>query len=164
MNYPSKTFKIRPMYRMLYQSSIDVLSQDKSPLTIALLEKEVGIDKLNELQQFEFNDLIEKMIYDLKKEVFEASYEDVEFFVNHHDRLLIIKELFKQKHITSEKTILSFRIPEIIVEEVYKLKKRMLGDVVELAIGLYTCRCDEITFELIRLAFQHYAPKRTERF
>jgi len=162
MSYPSKTFKIRPMYRMLYQSSIDVVSQDKSPLTVALLEKEIGKEKLKELHQYEFNELIEKMIYELKKEVLEASFEDVAFYVRHHDRLLIIREIFINKNIPSDPVILSFRIPDFIVEEVYKLKKRTLGEVVEIAISLFICRCDDITFDLIRLAFEHYSPKRID--
>lgn len=147
---------------MLYQSSIDVVSQDKSPLTRALLEKEVGKDKLNELQQYEFNELIEKMIYDLKKEVYEASFEDVSFFVHYNDRILIIKDLYRQMNVPPDMTIISFRIPDIIVEEVYKLKKTTLGEIVELAIGLFLCRCDDITFDLIRLAFQYYSPKQAK--
>lgn len=158
MTYPSKTFKIKHLFRMLYQSSIDVVSQDKSPLTKALLLKEVGKEKVVELQQFEFNELIEKMTYDLKNEIRKESFVDVNSFVRSHERMLIIKELYKQKKITPHMSILSFRIPDVIVEEIYKLKITTLGDVVELAIGLFICRCDNITFELIRLAFQHYSP------
>jgi hypothetical protein len=154
MTYSSKTFKIKPMYRMLYQSCIDVVGQDKSPLMTALLEKEIGYEKALSLQLYDFNELFEKMVFSLKKEVYEGSYDDVEFFIHHHDRVLIVKEIFEAKLVPSNMTILSFRIPEVIVEEIHKLKRTTLGDVVELAIGLYLCRCDDVTFNLIKLSYE----------
>lgn len=147
------------MYRMMYQSCIDVLREQKSPLTKALLEKEVGREKFLELQQFEFDELIEKMIYDLKKQVYASSYEDVKVQVRLHKRYLEFVECFKGKNLSNNLVMLSFRIPQIIIEEVYKLKKDRLGEVVELAISLYLVNCEEKIFELTYLAFHHYERK-----
>lgn len=156
VTHPSKTFKIHPMFRMLYQSSIDVVSDEKSPLTKALLEKEIGKEKLKELQKFDFNELIVHMINELKSKVQETSYDDVTVDIRLHERYFQLQEIYKRKNNSNNLIMLSFRIPDYVIDEVYKLKKTTLGEVIELAIGLYVTTCEELIYDLICLAFENY--------
>lgn len=152
--FPSKTFKVNPMFRMMYHSCIDVVSEKKTPLTEALLEKEIGKDNVLALQLYEFNDLIEKMIYDLKKELNTSSYDDVLHYVRTHDRYIEMLRAYQTKNTINNLVMFSVRIPQVIVEEVYKLKRTTLGEVIELSIGLYIVTCSDTIFTYTLLAFK----------
>lgn len=154
MAYPSKTFKVNPMYRMIYHSCIDVVSENKTPLTEALLEKEIGRDNVLALQLYEFNDLIEKMIYDLKKELSTTSYDDILHYIRTHDRYIQMLRVYRTKNTSNNLVMFSVRIPKVIIDEVYMLKRTTLGEVIELSIGLYFVNCSETIFKYTMLSFQ----------
>ena len=156
MNFPSKTFKIHPMFRMLFHCCIDVVSEEKSPLTQALLEKEIGVERANKLRQHEFNHLFAHMVKKFSKAISESSYDDISFQIRFDERYAKLIESFRRKQTSTNLTMISFRIPDTVINEVRAMKRTKLGEVVELAIAWYALQCDELTFDLIYLAFEHY--------
>ena len=156
MVFSSKPFKVRPIYKILYQSCIDVVSKKKSPLTKALLEKEIGIEKSNELLQFKNNELITHMIYSFKNQINMTSYESYSIFLKLHKRHESLKKLAREKEIPTNLEVISFRIPQDVTEEIYLMKTTTVSEIIELSILNYLITCDEDTYRLIMLSFQYY--------
>lgn len=155
MLYPSKTFKVNPFYRMLYETIFDVVNQDKSPLLKALLKESFGNQKTLSLDQFDFNELIETMIINLEKELSNFDYEDIQLKINIHPRTVAIRKEFHKAKRKSMLTNISFRISKDTVQKIHKLKQNTLGEVIELAIGLFILSCDDLIFDLILLSVKH---------
>lgn len=154
--YPSKTYKTHPIFRMVYMCCIDVLSANKTPLTKGLLVKLYGQDFVDQINQYEYNELIVEMISELKIAISENSYEEVAFIVRTNPRMQTIRASFKEMNLSSNLARLAFRISPAVIDEIHNIKRSTYGEVVELAIGLYIIRCEEKIFDLTYLAFKNY--------
>jgi hypothetical protein len=157
MTLPPKVYKILPSYRVLYEICIDILKEEKSTFTYALLKKMLGIQKTKELSQYDFNELIEVMINNLEKEINETSYLKVENKIKTNSRLKEISLIFENICINdSKRTYITFRISESLIEKIQNLKYNYIGEVIELAIGLFIIQLEQEIFELILLTLEHY--------
>ncbi|NUH84762.1 hypothetical protein HUN92_13635 [Bacillus firmus] len=156
MTFPSKTYKVFPLYRLLYEACIDVVNEQKSHLMKALLKKTIGPEKAEALNCYDFNELIEKMIDDFETELNNTSYDDIKIKVAVHPRMTNIRKHFNKIKKSHVLTNISFRISKSSIEKINNLKQNTLGEVIELAIGLYIINCDEQIYELILLTIQHY--------
>ncbi|MEK5105044.1 hypothetical protein MKX83_24185 [Cytobacillus sp. FSL M8-0252] len=159
MTFPSKTYKVFPLYRILYEACIDVVNDEKSNLLKALLKKTIGIQDAKALDCFDFNKLIQKMIDDLDKELTTNSYDDVKVKITVHPRMITVRKVFNHTKRTHVLKNISFRIPKSTITKINSLKSTTLGEVIELAIGLFVINCDEQVYELIILSMQEYEEK-----
>lgn len=156
MSYPSKTFKVRPLYKVLYQSCIDVLNKQKTPLMRALLREQIGISNYEKTFRFDFNELISYMVDNLKNELLKKNYEELDIEIRTNPRFKKIRDLFDQKAVSNNLVMISFRIPDSLIKQIYSLKLNNLGNVIEMSIGLFLIQCEEVIFNLICLSFSHY--------
>lgn len=159
INYPSKTFKISPMYKLLYHSCFDAVNLNKTPLLQALIAKDIGEIEAQSLNLYDFNGLFQSMILHLKESLNDNLYREISNKVNLHNRFKVLNDIYNSKNVKNNNLVMmSFRIPDYFIEEIYKIKIETLGDVVELAIGYFLITCDDQTFEYIRLSFSQAEP------
>ncbi|MEK6190598.1 MAG: hypothetical protein N2A99_06380 [Carnobacterium alterfunditum] len=156
MTNSSKSYKVQLFYRILYSCSFDVLNKNKSPLLQAFLQKELGIEKASSLNCFHYSELIEQMITDFSGNVSTSDYLDVAIKIRFNERYLTLRNIAKEKEISTEQIIVNFRMGKEYVKDIYQIRHTTLGDVIEKSIALYVVSCDEITYELIRFAFENY--------
>ncbi|MEQ2529117.1 hypothetical protein WMO40_20800 [Bacillaceae bacterium CLA-AA-H227] len=155
--YPSKTYKVRPLYSVLYQVCSELLSDKKNILLKSLLIQQLGVDRTQELSLFSFNQLITKMVHDLKGNLDRSSYPEVKDNVFNQDRFKTILKEFTDLHgPSSVLTHITFRVEEEVVNTIAALKHKTLGDVIELAIANYIVSCEDDIYKLILQALYSY--------
>lgn len=154
-SYPSKRFKIQSLYKIYYQISIDVVNNNKSPLTRALLYDKIGRENTYEISQYDFNGLITSMIKKLKERMEKSSYEQTKSYILLHPKLHKLHSVFTNltKNILEG---IAFRLSEETIKDIYDITDNKLGEVIELAIGLFIVLSDEETYNLILFTAKHY--------
>ncbi|MGG1021164.1 hypothetical protein ABE151_17555 [Bacillus paralicheniformis] len=156
MTYPSKTYKVFPLYRILFDCCIDVVREDKSTLLKVLLRKFLGIKKAQTLNRYQYNEFAQEIVEQLEREISKTSYDDVKFKVATNQRMVDIRRRYNRISRTNELTTIHFRVPKETILKIRSLKNTTLGEVVELAIGNYIITCEEHVYELILLTFENY--------
>lgn len=153
--YPSKSFKVNPDYRTLYETIFNIVDRDKSLLLNGLLTEFIGKENTLLLKRYDFNELIETMILDLEQELKSCSYEEIKVNVVSHPRMIAIYNEFQKTKRKKILTSISFRISEGTTQKIYTLKQNTLGEVIELAVALFVVNCQELIFDLILLTIKH---------
>ncbi|CAI6330754.1 hypothetical protein [Bacillus subtilis] len=153
MTFPSKSFKVFPLYRILYEACIDVVGKEKSTLLKVLLRKFIGIKEANSLNRYDFNELIAEMIDNLEKEIEKSSYEEVKMNTHTNERMINIRKHYHKQPRTSALTHISFRISKETISKIKLLKTTTLGEVIELAIANYIVSTEKQVYDLIYLTF-----------
>ncbi|MED5094547.1 hypothetical protein [Bacillus safensis] len=156
MTYPSKTYKVFPLYRILFECCIEVVREDKSKLLNILLQKFLGEKVANSLNLYQYNEFVVKIIDELERNIHQTSYDHVKFNIATSQRMIEIRQFYNLTQRDSELTRVSFRIPKETINKVQHLKTYTLGEVIELAVGNYITTCDDHIFELILLTFKNY--------
>ncbi|MCM3227710.1 hypothetical protein [Terribacillus saccharophilus] len=155
MPHPSKTYKIYPLYRTLFESCIDVLRADKSVLLKTLLTEKYGSKVAEELDRFEFNELFSKMVEDLHNELDHTQYDELKVKLVSHERSMKIRKFYNQENRSNVISRISVRVSKEIVDKASLMKRYTQGEVIELAITNFLVNCSELEFDLIYLTFMN---------
>lgn len=157
MSYPSKSYKVHPMFRVLYSSIFEVLNRNKSPFLDYYLDKAVGEKERQRLSQFEYNDLIVEMINQMQDALSKTNYDDFSLTIILDRRTEMLRKAYKKTLNTPENlTPTNFRIPPATIRQVTEMKHETLGNVIELATLYYAIRLPELDFELMFDVYVRY--------
>jgi len=155
MSYPSKSYKVHPMFRVLYSSIYEVLNRNKSPLLDYYLDKAVGEVERHRLSQFDYNDLIIEMINQMDDALSKTNYDDLSLTIFMDRRTEMLRKAYRDTQNTPENlTPTNFRVPPATIHQVSKMKHETLGNVIELATLNYAIHLPEIDFELMFIVYQ----------
>lgn len=150
MSYPSKSYKVHPMFRVLYSSIFDVLNRNKTTFLDYYLDKAIGKEERQRLSQFDYNDLIVEMLNQMEDALFTTNYDDFSLNIYLDRRTEMLRKAYKNTLNTPENLIsTNFRISPTTIRQVTEMKHETLGNVIELAILYYAIRLPELDFELM---------------
>lgn len=155
MSYPTKTYKVHPFYKVLFDSIFEVLNNQKSPFLEWIMDKHLGNDAKESLSQFNYNGLFIDMIHGLESRLNDASFDDLTFNLKTKRRFVELMGAYRSDpRLPQTQTIFTVRISNEEVGRVHHLKNGyLLKDVVQYAILNYMYELDEGTYELVKNTF-----------
>ncbi|MDI3236482.1 hypothetical protein QK289_15830 [Exiguobacterium antarcticum] len=157
MVYPPKTYKVHPLFQVVYYSIFEVLNQNKPHLLDYYLNKVVGEKERINLSRFGFNDLFMDMVDQFEKALQENEYDDLILKIDMNERTSKLRKAYFNKPLTPDiLTALHFRIPPATIRQVQGLKRETLKEVVEQSTLQYLTLLTEAEFKLVDEVFERY--------
>lgn len=155
MSYPTKTYKVKPFYKVAFDSIFDVLSNQKSPFLEWIMDKHFGTETTNALSQHNFNGLFIEMIQSLEVALEETDFENLSNQLKSHSKFIELYSKYPDtSYLRNGQTIFTVRISNQEISRVQGLKHGYsLKDVVQLAILNYLVNLDDSTYELVKETF-----------
>lgn len=161
MSYPPKSYKVHPLFQVLYYSIFEVLNQSKPHLLDYYLDKAVGKDERIRLSRFGFNELFIDMVNQFEKALQENDYDELILKIDMNERTSKLRKAYVNTPFTPEiLTANHFRIPPATIRQVQVLKRETLREVVEQSTLFYMTLLTETEFELVYEVFERYLDSR----
>ncbi|MDI3236414.1 hypothetical protein QK289_15470 [Exiguobacterium antarcticum] len=157
MSYPPKSYKVNPLFQVLYYSIYEVLNQNKPHILEYSLDKVVGKDERIRLSRFGFNELFIDMVNQFEKALQEDEYDEVILRIDMNERTSKLRKAYVNTPFTPEiLTANHFRIPPTTIRQVQKLKRETLREVVEQSTLHYVTLLTEMEYKLVCEVFDRY--------
>lgn len=156
MSYPTKTYKVHPFYKMLFDSIFEVLNNQKSPFLEWIMDKHLGTDVTRTLSQHNYNGLFIDMVNGFEQQLHHKQFDELTFDMKTKNRFVELMGAYRSNpRLPQNLTIFTVRISSEEVERVHRLKNGyLLKEVVHYAILNYLYELDELTYELVKNTFR----------
>lgn len=155
MSYPTKTYKVHPFYKVLFDSVFDVLSNQKSPFLEWIMDRHLGTDAKESLSQYSYNELFIDMIRRLETRLREVTLEDLSFELKTKGRFIELMGAYRDNpYLPTTLTIFTVRISNEEVQRVSQIKNGyLLKEVVQIAFINYLSELDDDVYTLVKQTF-----------
>lgn len=145
MAQPSKVFKVKREYRLIYNAIYEVLNIEKSPLLKAMLIEELGEDEAKKLNQHTFNSLLTSMIDSLIKQNYKNK-DHMTISEKMSDIYAITDQIIENHNLIP----ISFRLEQEVINRIYSFQPTKLGEVIEMAIINFINDIDDDVLALVK--------------
>lgn len=152
-HYPSKTYKILPLYSRIFYAILPVYSRDG--LTEYLIEQSFNYEKIYDLPRLNKNEFVEYIIAEFNKEPSKILDKEA---IYTHKRMLEIKQMTDfDEYIDFNKRIeFNVRMSGEKKKIVNNLSEntKTIGEVLELCIANFIINCDETCYDIFKLSYK----------
>lgn len=155
MSYPTKTYKVHPFYKTLFDCVFEVMNAQKSPFLEWMMDKHLGTGTKEKLARFNYNGLFINMIRELEEKLKQKDFDELSFKLRTGNRFIELMGAYQESpNASRNQVIFTVRVSDSVVSEVVSLKKGYkLKDVVHLAMLNYVEELDEETYLITRETF-----------
>ncbi|MFE8703912.1 hypothetical protein ACFYKX_25400 [Cytobacillus sp. FJAT-54145] len=159
-HFQPKAYRIDVMYDIAFEACANIYGKEKTELLLTIIQsgKQVDIEKLKDLPEYNKNILAEKMLDHLKDK--SIPIQDLRMTFN-DPRIQTLTNIISEKYKTLENTrpIKPLRILPSYQQFVKDYSKERLGETLELAIALFIVESSQFEYELIRTVFETLVEK-----
>jgi hypothetical protein len=153
-HFTPKSYRIDKFFEIALNSCVSVYGKEKTKLFMLILENKKQIDPalLNKLPNYNKNELVEKMLDNLKSK--NSTITKLEHVFS-HERIKQLNELSSKKldNVNDKLPLVHLRILPDYQDFIKTFSTKRLGEVLELAIALFILESSDLEYQLIKTVF-----------